>query len=137
MVPRADDKTRELKISLQGTNSCPTNYLHTLFGGKPMKTFKSLDSLMSTLPVERQQRIKAQSNQTLTAIRLAELRKQLQISQTQLAEKMQVSQASISQLENQGDVQFSTLMRYVHALGGKLRIEVDMPDGTLKTLVAD
>lgn len=102
-----------------------------------MKTFKSFDSLMATLPAERRQRIEAKSDQTLTAIRLAELRKQQQVSQTQLAEKMHVSQASISQLENQGDVQLSTLMRYVHALGGKLRIEVDMPDGTLKTLVAD
>ena len=102
-----------------------------------MKTFKSFDSLMATLPAERRQRIEARSDQTLAAIRLAELRKQQHVSQTQLAEKMHVSQASISQLENQGDVQLSTLMRYVHALGGKLRIEVDMPDGTLKTLVAD
>lgn len=99
-----------------------------------MKTF---NSLMSTLPAERRQRIEARADQTLVAIRLAELRKQQHVSQTQLAEKMQVSQASISQLENQGDLQLSTLMRYVHALGGKLRIEVDMPDGTLTTLTAD
>ncbi len=102
-----------------------------------MNTFKGFDSLMATLPPERQQHIEARANQTLTAIRLAGLRKQQQVSQTQLAEKMQVSQASISQLENQGDVQLSTLIRYVHALGGKLRIEVDMPDGTLKTLLTD
>lgn len=38
---------------------------------------------------------------------------------------------------HKGDVQLSTLMRYVHALSGKLRIEVDMLDGTLKTVVAD
>lgn len=102
-----------------------------------MKTFKTLDSLMASLPDERRERIEAKAEQAVAALRLVELRKQQHVTQQQLAAKMQVSQASISQLENQGDVQLSTLMRYVHALGGKLRIEVDMPDGSLKTLTAE
>lgn len=101
-----------------------------------MSTFKPLSTLLDKLPPERLVKIQAEADQISAAIRLAELRKKQQVTQTQLAERMHVSQASISQLESQGDVQLSTILRYVHALGGKLRIEVDMPDGSLTTLAA-
>lgn len=93
-----------------------------------------LNDWMANQSPERQAKILAKADQIQASIRLSELRKQQALTQAELAERMSVSQASISQIENQGDVQLSTLMRYVRALGGQLRIEVDMPDGTHKTL---
>ena len=93
-----------------------------------------LNDWMANQSPERQAKILAKADQIQASIRLSELRKQQALTQAELAERMSVSQASISQIENQGDVQLSTLMRYVRALGGHLRIEVDMPDGTHKTL---
>ncbi|MFZ3192906.1 MAG: helix-turn-helix transcriptional regulator [Moraxellaceae bacterium] len=45
----------------------------------------------------------AKADQIQAAIRLAELRKQQGITQAQLAERLGVSQASISQVENQAE----------------------------------
>ena len=95
---------------------------------------KNLTEWMSAQPIERQQRIKARADQTIAAIKLAELRKQLMITQAQLADRMHVSQSSISQIESQGDVQLSTIVRYVQALGGTLHIQVNMPNGSQTTL---
>ena len=95
---------------------------------------KQLNDWLAAQPLERQAKILANADQIQASSRLAELRKQQAITQAQLAARMCVSQASISQLENQADVQLSTLMRYVRALGGQLRIEVDMPDGTHQSL---
>ena len=60
---------------------------------------------MAAQPLERQSKILAKADQIQASIRLAGLRKQQTIIQAQLAEHLGVSQASISQLENQGDVQ--------------------------------
>ena len=68
------------------------------------------------------------------AARLAEVRKQLQLTQTQLAERMHVSQARVSAIEN-GDVEtaeVSTLRNYIAALGGRLEIVADFGDQRLR-----
>ncbi len=66
---------------------------------------KQLNDWMAAQPLERQSKILAKADQIQASIRLAGLRKQQTIIQAQLAEHLGVSQASISQLENQGDVQ--------------------------------
>ena len=66
---------------------------------------KQLNDWMAAQPLERQSKILAKADQIQASIRLAGLRKQQTIIQAQLAEHLGVSQAGISQLENQGDVQ--------------------------------
>lgn len=59
--------------------------------------------------------------------RLAEVRKQLEMTQMQVAGRMHVSQARVSAIEN-GDVEAAevgTLMNYIAALGGRLLIAAD------------
>ena len=61
------------------------------------------------------------------AYRLRELREALELTQVELAKRLHVSQNRVSRLE-QGDVeraQVDTLRRYVEALGGTLRIDVE------------
>ncbi|MGA2497456.1 MAG: XRE family transcriptional regulator [Tepidisphaeraceae bacterium] len=47
----------------------------------------------------------------------------------ELAEKLGIRQPAVSQLEQQDDMQVSTLQRIVKALGGVLEITVRLPGG--------
>jgi transcriptional regulator with XRE-family HTH domain len=64
--------------------------------------------------------------------RLAELRRRRGLTQEQVATRMEVTTARISQIEN-GDVSTQDVLdRYVTALGGTLRIIADFGDEQLK-----
>lgn len=58
---------------------------------------------------------------------LKKLREIRGLTQIQVAEHLSVGQASISKIENRGDVQISSLRKYVEALGAHLRIEAEFP----------
>lgn len=54
---------------------------------------------------------------------LAELRRELDLTQAVLADRLEVSQENVSQIERaQTDVRLSTLERYIEALGGRLEL---------------
>jgi DNA-binding XRE family transcriptional regulator len=63
------------------------------------------------------------------AVTLAALRRALEITQAQLAERMGVSQAQVSRIEHGTDLALSTLERHLGAIGGELEICVVFPDG--------
>lgn len=65
------------------------------------------------------------------AYNLREARKERHMTQVQVAEAMGVSQNRVSQIEN-GDVDamiVSSVRRYVEALGGRLTLTAELPDG--------
>ena len=95
---------------------------------------KPLSELQKHLSPESLDRAREKAQQLSAAIRLAELRKAHNTTQQELADRMHISQASISQMESQGDMQISTLLRYIHALGGKVCIQVEI-DGATTTLM--
>ena len=59
---------------------------------------------------------------SISGAQLADIRKQLGMTQTQLAEAAGVSQARISQIENGEVTSLETLRAYVGGLGGHLDI---------------
>jgi DNA-binding XRE family transcriptional regulator len=66
----------------------------------------------------------------IRAFRLKELRKELNITQVELAQLLHVSQNRISRIEH-GDIeksQVDTLRKYVEAVGGTLTLEVQVGD---------
>lgn len=63
----------------------------------------------------------------LTELTLAELRKDFDFSQEDLAEALDVSQANISMIERRMDIQISTLISYVQAVGGEVEILAHFP----------
>lgn len=67
------------------------------------------------------------------AYELKEARKKRHLTQIQVALRMKVSQKRISELESGdiGHLRLSTLRRYAEALGGRLRISVELPEGTI------
>jgi hypothetical protein len=68
------------------------------------------------------------------AVRLAELRQFRNLTQTELAGRAGVKQAAIARIEGRGDILLSTLSRVVSAMGGRLSIRVEFPDGTEREL---
>ncbi|EPG6585459.1 helix-turn-helix domain-containing protein, partial [Acinetobacter baumannii] len=79
---------------------------------------------------ESQQRIKKMANQMLLDINLSNLREELKISQAEIAKNLGVSQAAISKREKLGkDLKISSLKEYVEAMGGKVRLDVELPNG--------
>ena len=62
---------------------------------------------------------------------LAQLRKDRDLTQKELAEVLEIRQAAISKIENQEDVLVKTLERYIRALGGELKIRAKFPDKTV------
>jgi transcriptional regulator with XRE-family HTH domain len=59
---------------------------------------------------------------------LAELRKEQELTQKELADMLEIRQSAISKLESQDDIMVRTLERYVEALGGELEIRAKFPN---------
>ncbi|MCJ0757176.1 helix-turn-helix domain-containing protein [Acinetobacter baumannii] len=89
-----------------------------------------LNDIISKRSPESQQRIKKMANQMLLDINLSNLREELKISQAEIAKNLGVSQAAISKREKLGkDLKISSLKEYVEAMGGKVRLDVELPNG--------
>jgi len=88
---------------------------------------RNLNDMLRELPKERQNKIKARADQLFMEVTLHELRKELGLSQVELANILKVSQASVSKQERQTDMQISTLCQIIHALGGTLKVTASIP----------
>lgn len=93
---------------------------------------KTLEDLILERPVNREA-VDAHKKRMLDevrAYRLRELREASNLTQVELAVRLEVSQNRVSRIEH-GDIeraQVDTLRRYVEALGGTLRVEVEYGD---------
>lgn len=90
-------------------------------------SFKRLSDAAKADPVRRA-RIEEQKRALRDVLALAQLRESRQMTQRQIAEQLQVSQANISRIEHQDDLYLSTLSEYIEALGGRLEITAVFDD---------
>ena len=67
--------------------------------------------------------------ETLAEIGLYEIRKQLDWPRSGLADKLGISQADVSQLENSEDMSLSRLRNYLEQLGGHLQLLAVLQNG--------
>jgi len=58
---------------------------------------------------------------------LAEIRKMQEITQVELAERLEMTQGAIAQLEGRNDTRVSTLRAALEQMGGSLKIVAEMP----------
>lgn len=90
----------------------------------------TLDDMLSERPVDRT-RVDAHKQRMLDEVRayhLREIREAASLTQTDVAERLKVSQNRVSRIEH-GDLehtQVDTLRRYVEALGGSLLVEAEI-----------
>ena len=74
-------------------------------------------------------RVDRRVRETLLEMSLQELRQGVTgVTQTELAELLEVTQGAISQLESRHDVLLSKLAGYIRALGGELELIARFPD---------
>jgi predicted transcriptional regulator len=93
---------------------------------------KSIEELLAKRPVDRAavDAHKKRMVDEVRAYRLRELREASELTQVELAGRLHVSQNRVSRIEH-GDIdraQVDTLRKYVEALGGRLRVEVELGD---------
>ena len=90
---------------------------------------KSLNEKLDALPEARRVRILDEADRLRAEhLTLQELRKAKKLTQTQLAEALNVRQATIAQMEKRSDLMLSTLRSYVEAMGGTLSLMVEFPN---------
>jgi DNA-binding XRE family transcriptional regulator len=91
---------------------------------------KTLQELLAKRSPESQTRIQDIANNLFLENQLHCIREELKLSQKELAETLGIKQPSLSAIENRGyDLKISTMKKYVEAMGGKLRIDVELPTG--------
>lgn len=92
----------------------------------------SFQKLRDKMTPEQLARADVQARKMMTEMLLAELRKFRGLTQKELASALGVTQPSLSKLENQDDMQISTLRRLIEALGGKLELIAHLPKGDIR-----
>jgi transcriptional regulator with XRE-family HTH domain len=88
---------------------------------------KKFSTLRDKMPADARAGAKARTEAMLAEMALPELRKAFEVSQEDLAKLLEVTQASVSKMENREDLHLSTLIAYVNALGGKVEILARFP----------
>ncbi|MBB5787858.1 helix-turn-helix domain-containing protein [Jiangella mangrovi] len=76
---------------------------------------------------------RAQLDTDVAAYQLAEIRKAQGRTQTEVAADMGVSQKRVSAIESAdlAKTEVDTIARYVEALGGRVRVVADFPEGSI------
>ncbi len=74
-------------------------------------------------------RVRDMTRAMLDIQRLSELRAQRHLTQQDVADSLNGSQANISRIEHEEDLYLSTLRACIEALGGKLELSARFPDG--------
>jgi DNA-binding XRE family transcriptional regulator len=93
---------------------------------------RNLRELEAKMSPESRARNAARAKEELRNMPLNQLRNARQMTQTRLAEVLEVDQGNISKLEQRTDMYLSTLRSYVEAMGGALEIRAVFPDGVVK-----
>ncbi|MBB6113741.1 helix-turn-helix domain-containing protein [Rahnella rivi] len=92
---------------------------------------RTLEQLLASVKPEVAAQAQAMAVDILITLELAELRERMNKTQCEMAEALGIKQPTVAGMEKPGrDLKLSTLKRYVEAAGGKLRLEIDLPDGT-------
>lgn len=91
---------------------------------------KTLDAYIKKLPAAERIAIAEGARQKIAAIRLQEAREASGLTQEEVAQRMGVTQASLSRMEHRPDVKLSNIRKYVEALGGRLEVSVVLPKQT-------
>ena len=80
---------------------------------------------------ERRARVEARKAELRAAMPLHELRKARALTQKALGEALNVNQPAVAKLERRADMYVSNLRAYIEAMGGKLNIVAEFPQGTV------
>ena len=89
----------------------------------------SFSELTKDFTPERRQRIAEIKSELLAEMPLHELRRARALTQGDMAKMLKVNQPAVSKLEQRADIYVSSLRSYIEAVGGKLKIVAEFPEG--------
>lgn len=93
------------------------------------RKFSDLEAKMSP---ERLAATDALAKEIIAEMNLANMRQSRGLSQSDLADALDVHQPAIAKIEQRSDMHVSTLRNYIEAMGGKLLLYALLPDGITK-----
>ena len=85
--------------------------------------------LTSDFTPERRRRIDEMKRGLLAEMPLREFRMARSLTQRDMAKMLKVNQSAVSKLEQRPDVYVSNLWSYIEAVGGRLKIVAEFPEG--------
>ncbi|AIR85783.1 Cro/Cl family transcriptional regulator [Pantoea sp. BL1] len=92
---------------------------------------RTLEQILAAERPEVVAEANAMAEEVLLNIHLAELRERVKKTQVEIAQQLNIKQPTVAGMEKPGrDLKLSTLKRYVEAAGGKLRLNIELPDGS-------
>ena len=90
---------------------------------------RNFKELYNKMDPESRAHVERRVQEALKSMPLEGLRDARQLTQTQLAQVLRVSQGAVSKVERRTDMYISTLRSYVRAIGGDLEIRAVFPEG--------
>ena len=91
---------------------------------------KTLEGKLDALAPGRRKRIEERAALLIAQeMTMRELRKARRMTQTEMARALGIKQEQISRIEQRTDLHISTLRRSVEAMGGRLSLVAEFPDG--------
>lgn len=92
---------------------------------------RTLEQILAVEKPEIVKNAQEKAEEMLLNIHLAELRELVKKTQVDMANVLGIKQPTVAEMEKRGrDLKLSSLKRYIEATGGKLRLDVELPDGT-------
>jgi DNA-binding XRE family transcriptional regulator len=92
---------------------------------------RTLEKILATEKPEVVAKATEKAEEILLNIHLAELRERVNKTQVDMAQALGIKQPTVAGMEKPGrDLKLSSLKRYIEATGSKLRLDVELPDGT-------
>ncbi|MEI6726502.1 MAG: helix-turn-helix domain-containing protein [Actinomycetes bacterium] len=86
---------------------------------------KSFSGLRKQIDADPERRARVEEHKSAM---LGDLRRELDLTQAAIADRLNVTQENVSQIERgESDLRISTLQRYVEALGGHLEVRAEFP----------
>ena len=96
-----------------------------------MSGLNDFRELTNSFTPERRKRVEARKEELRAAMPLHELRQARAMTQRALGEALRVKQPAVAKLERRTDMYVSNLRAYIEAMGGRLNIIAEFPQGNV------
>jgi DNA-binding XRE family transcriptional regulator len=95
---------------------------------------RNFNELRNKMSRQARARSEAAARETIQALPLAELRDAQNITQVELAKRLNIDQSAVSKIEHRTDMYLSTLSDVIRAMGGQLELTARFPGGDVHIL---
>ena len=92
---------------------------------------RTLEQILAVEKPEVVTKAQEKADEMLLNLHLSELRELVKKTQVDVAQLLDIKQPTVAGMEKPGrDLKLSSLKRYIEAIGGRLRLDIELPDGT-------